>query len=408
VSNPISRAVGRIPGIGLVQVVPNTATFAVRSWRRARRVPMYPDIPAAKPSPWLLAQVALDETFLGAMRSPGSHPHRADYVRVGAELRDALALYEDNGWVDDPLRYHRSPPPIGPVTREPGSSRGVAYEHLSWESGYRPHDGEPGAERWSSRAANLTAHANVVRSATPSSTWLVCIHGFGMGSPLTDFHAFRARKLAEELSVNLVFPVLPMHGPRKASFMSGADFLSFELMNPVFGVTQAAWDVRGLLSWLEAEEGAASFGLYGISLGGYTSAVLAGLDDRFELVIAGIPATGFPKLMRHHSPPAMRRRALEHGLLGETADKVHRVISPLAITPMVAKPRRFIYGALGDRMSTPAQAHDLWNHWDRPRIEWVQGAHAASILNAVVDEFVSESLVRSGFASAPEPVAFDA
>ena len=83
------------------------------------------------------------------------------------------------------------------------------------------------------------------------------------------------------------------------------------------------------------------------------------------------------------------------------------MISSLALAPLVAKPRRFIYGALGDRMSTPAQAQDLWNHWERPRIEWIQGAHAATILNPVVDSFVSEALIRSGFASAPEPVAFE-
>ena len=144
-----------------------------------------------------------------------------------------------------------------------------------------------------------------MRSATPCATWLVCLHGFGMGSPLTDFHAFRARKLANELGVNLAFPVLPMHGPRKASFMSGGDFMSFELMNPVFGVSQAAWDVRRLLAWLEAVEGADTFGLYGISLGGYITAVLVGLEERFDLAIAGIPATDFPKLMRHHSPPPL-------------------------------------------------------------------------------------------------------
>ena len=98
-SNPISRAIARIPGIGLTQVVPNTATFAIRSWRRARRVPMYPDIPAAKPSPMLLAQVALDETFVGVMSQPAGHPHRADYVRVGGELRDALAFTRPTaGW----------------------------------------------------------------------------------------------------------------------------------------------------------------------------------------------------------------------------------------------------------------------------------------------------------------------
>ena len=398
--NPIhavQRYIARVPGIGLTQVLPNTANYMVRSWLRSRQVPMFPDMPAARLSVGLAAKVALDEIVLGIMRSPRSHPHRADYTRVGTELHEALGMYEAKGWIADPASYHGFPPTLHPIERRGGSSRGVDYEHLSWESAYRPHPGEPGGERWHGHQANRTAHAYLVRSATPTDTWLVCVHGFGMGTPLTGFHAFRARKLAAEMHANLALPVLPMHGPRTESRLSGAEFMSFDMMHPVFGLSQATWDIRSLASWLKATEGATHLGLYGISLGAYTSGLVAGVDDRFDLVIAGIPASDLPQLYQHHSPTPLRRRALEYGMLGEVPAKIHRVVSPLAFEPQVVPERRFIYAALGDRMAPPAQAQQLWNHWGRPRIAWLDGAHVTSVMSSSVDAFVSEALVGSGF-----------
>ena len=399
--NPIQRFIGGIPGIGLAQVVPNTVEFVVSSWLRAHRVPMYPSVPAAPFSVGLTAQVALDEVVLGVMRSAGRHPHHADYARVGEELRQARDLYESRGWIDDPRRYHRKPGPLVPIERSRSSSRGVTYERVAWESGFTPHPGEPGAERWLAHEANRTAYAFLVRAREPTANWVVCIHGFGMGSVLTDFHAFRARHLATELGCNLALPVLPLHGPRNASRLSGTDFMTFDLMHPVFGVSQAVWDIRSLVAWLRRSEGAAHLGMHGISLGGYTCALVAGLDDSFDLAIAGIPAVDFPSLFRHHSPVLLRRQALEYGMLGEVPAQVHRVVSPLAVDPLVPRDRRFIYAALGDRMSTPAHAHKLWNHWGRPRIQWLEAGHVGSVLNPAVDAFVSEILVRTGFTSQP-------
>ena len=43
----------------------------------------------------------------------------------------------------------------------------MRFEHLTFPSGYEPHAGEPGRERWLSYEANRTAHAWVVRSRQP-------------------------------------------------------------------------------------------------------------------------------------------------------------------------------------------------------------------------------------------------
>ena len=44
--------------------------------------------------------------------------------------------------------------------------------------------------------------------------WLVCVHGAEMGRAALDLMLFRAWHLHEDLGLNVVLPVLPMHGPR--------------------------------------------------------------------------------------------------------------------------------------------------------------------------------------------------
>jgi hypothetical protein len=52
-----------------------------------------------------------------------------------------------------------------------------------------------------------------------------------------------------------------------------------------------------------------------------------------------------------------------------------RVVSPLALEPRLPVERRFIFAAAADRLAPPEHAARLWEHWDRPRVEWFQGAH---------------------------------
>jgi len=54
--------------------------------------------------------------------------------------------------------------------------------------------------------------------------------------------------------------------------------------------------------------------------------------------------------------------------------------------------RRFIYGGVGDRLVPADQVRDFWLHWDRPRIEWYQGAHLTFPAHPAVREMVGEAL----------------
>ena len=62
-----------------------------------------------------------------------------------------------------------------------------------------------------------------------------------------------------------------------------------------------------LLAGAARARGGGDVGLYGISLGGYVSALVAGLEDDLSCVIAGIPCVDFPNLARDNEPWIMRR-----------------------------------------------------------------------------------------------------
>ena len=375
---------------------PRTVGFVAKSALRGMRSPVYPDPPVPRPTLGLALQVAMDELILGAMKSPKRYPRRLDYSRVGEEVRRGVALYEERGWLDDPIAYHRTPPPLGSPDITKKRSLGVRYEHLSWDSEYEPWPDEPGRDRWQGLHDNRTAHAYVLRHRGAPRPWLVCVHGFGTGRPLMDFSPFHVKRLFRDLGLNVILPVLPTHGPRKGEGFSGEPMMSFDMMHAVFAMAQATWDIRRAVSWVRSQ-GATRVGIYGISLGGYATALQVAVEPGYDAAIAAIPATDLPALFAHHCPPRLRRRAVEHHLLGEEAAKLHRVISPLAVKPQVPRTRRFIVAGLGDRMSTPKQAYRLWLHWDQPKMAWYGGNHVGYFWSGKADRFVLDALVDSGF-----------
>jgi dienelactone hydrolase len=381
--------------VGVAQAAPRTAAFLAKAWMTS----MVPGAEASRPTVGLAAQVLLDEVLIAAMKNPRLFPTEDDYVRAGRDIAAAHQLWGERGWLDEPERYHVDPPvPTGcMVTRQ--RALNVAYEHLTFPSGYEPHEDEPGRERWLSYEPNRTAHAWILRHREPGRPWLVCIHGWGMGSPLMDLRAFRARRLRNELGLNVAVPVLPLHGPRqRPDANAGEGFMSIDLIDAVHGFAQAARDVRSVIRWIRHHDPAATVGVYGLSLGGYTAALTASLEDDLACVIAGIPAVDLVDLYRRHSPSHVRRHARESGALGPKATAVHGVVSPLVLDPKPPRDRRYLFAGTGDRMSTAGQARRLWEHWERPRMAWYPGGHVGFFWASDVSRFVEDALTEAGLA----------
>ena len=367
-----------------------------------RLVERWEDVPEPIGSVRAAFEVAVDSAVLGqmALRAP-ARAMRGNNERVAGEVHAALAMYAERGWVETPSSYHLAPPPLEKAELRSRRTRGVDFEHLSFASGYEPHDGEPGRERWLSYTPCHTGHAWVLRHREPSLTtgeprpWLVCIHGYQMGTPFVDFGAFRPAWLSRRLGLNLVLPVLPIHGPRRIRRVSGDGFLSGELLDTVHALAQAAWDLRRIVSWVRAQ-GATQIGVYGLSLGGYSTALLASLEPGLACAIAGIPATDFARLSWKHGPQDSLRRAEEAGIgLGETVD-LTKVVSPLALQPQLLHEQRYIFGGTADQLIPPDLVRDLWWHWEKPAMHWYPGAHCTFGAHSAVRGFVERALRESG------------
>jgi hypothetical protein len=393
------KAMARRAPIRVVGAAPRTVRFLGETIVRRFTDPPSGAVPHPAMTPGFIAQVALDESILAMAMGPNRFPRRADYERVGAELAHARLLFETHGWIDNPRAYHREPPPLTDPSWANGWALGTSYERMLFPTGWLPRPEEPGYERWTHYDANTTATATVLRHRDGPRPWVVAIHGLAMGYPTADFIGLGALRMHRELGVNVIMPVLPLHGPRRITRISGEAMLSFDLIDALHALTQSAWDVRRILSWVQTQD-PQGIAVYGVSLGAYIAALLTGLvgsSGGIDTVIAGIPVVDFPSLFENHAPHVIRLRGMEHEILGGTAEAVHRVVSPLALEPQVPHDRRFIFAGMGDRMATPHQAHQLWRHWGEPETAWYAGNHVGYLWSGDVRDFVTASLRSSGF-----------
>jgi pimeloyl-ACP methyl ester carboxylesterase len=377
-------------GLGIGMAVPRTIAFAGNAWLRSRR-----DHDAVKTqlSPAFVAQVALDEVIIAAMKVPSRFPHRHEYTSARNEMLAAHERFIEQGWHADPSTYHVAPPPPDYVEIGPGFWMGEKWNHLRFASGFEPFVGEPTKQRWLDFEPNTTMHA-WYRRQDPHAPWIVCVHPYGTGRSLVSSFMFRANQLAEQLHANVAMVVLPMHGARGPGVWSTTAFMTYNPVDFLLGLTQSVWDVRRFLAWLrQTDDG--PIALYGVSLGAHVSATVAGLEDDLAGVVAGVPTCDLLEVFLRHVPARLKPRAIEHRLISEETKTLLKVTSPLTFPPRVPREKLFIYAGTGDRMSPPSQALALWRHWNEPEIRWFDVNHMAFIWNGRIGAFVRDALAKT-------------
>ena len=357
------------------------------------------ELPLARPTLSLATHALRDEIVLVGLlwRRPLSDPQA--YERINREVVEAVDLYRDRGWLADPEAFFPAPPPLTDVTTRSFTNRNRTHQRITFDSGYAPHPGEPGAQRWMGYTGNRRGYALMLRHPEPRP-WLVCVHGTEMGRAGLDLTLFRAWHLHEDLGLNVILPVLPMHGPRAKGLPKGAVFPGEDVMDDVHGTAQSVWDVRRVIGWIREQQPGARIGLNSISLGGYVASLVASLDDDLTCAILGVPPSNLVELLGRHSglPKDDPRRTTI-----ELARPIGRMMSPLSMRPRVPEQGRFIYAGLADRIVHPReQVMALWEHWGRPEIGWYHGGHTGFFEARPVQRYVDAALVQSGLVEGPE------
>jgi hypothetical protein len=350
------------------------ASFLAAGRSAIRRSPLYLGATAPEISTRMDIKVAFDEAVLGYFVGSARLPSGSAALKTCEDSLRMEEVLKSHGWDEDAGTLHPPPPVPEETYIDRGRIYGADYEVLRFDSGYAPPADMPNASLWKSYVSNSECHVRILRHAGKPRPWLLCVHGYRMGTPMLDLSLFSPAWLHQKLGLNIIQPVLPLHGPRKISLRTGDHFLDGDLADLLYAESQSLWDLRRTLAWLRNNEPGARVGVYGVSLGGYNAALLSTYDAGLDFVVAGIPVVDLAQALWSVAPPAHREYFAEHGLDEARYRSILRAVSPLQRAPLTARERLFIVGATADRIVVPLHPMALSRHWDVP-VQWYQGSH---------------------------------
>ena len=344
---------------------------AISSSRAAGRRTEDSGIPAWNLGAREFGETATDELFIAISALYREVPN-LESVQASVDACAVAAKELEGFGVAD---AHREPPPLrilGLRRRRLGRRK---YEHLEFES--RPQ--LPQAMVDAGLAEAEVAHARILRHEGAPRPWVVFIHGAEQGR-LDDLFAFRAVHLHEELGLNVAFPVLPQHGPRRDL---GKAWPGFDLLGNIATMMRAVSDVRALIGWVATEQ-APSITVVGMSLGGPVAALTAGLDDRVDAVCAMVPMLDAHATIAHHTErTGARGRKLAALLRAEPVRQLGAIVDPTDLEPHALPERRLVIAALNDRMTSVKAAQRLHERW-KGSVHWHHGGHIGHLMSGQV------------------------
>lgn len=317
----------------------------------------------------------LGAALVGLLAFPlGYHPAA---IRRAMRARE---LYEDIARSGERGRFFAEPSPVRVELRRARGSllrpKDGTCEDLQFESPFVPVFDDERA-RYLRHRANRIAHARIWRHRRGPRPTVIAIHGFS-GDLYHLNEWFFALPWLYERGCDVVCFTLPFHGRRQTRFspFSGHGFFAGGLPRLNEAFAQAVLDVRILLDWVQ-KQGAPAVGAMGVSLGGFTSALLASVEPRLAFVVPNVPVASIADLVLEWEPIGLAVQAAMRTARKNVVDIRATLApsSPLTWPALVAKERLMIIGGVADRLAPPKHSRLLWEHWDRCAIHWFPGSH---------------------------------
>ncbi|MDP2229009.1 MAG: alpha/beta hydrolase family protein [Moraxellaceae bacterium] len=291
-----------------------------------------------------------------------------DFYKAIAERHDPAAFFpRPQQHVN--VRHHKA----GLLDYHPRDGR---VEVLSFESHFETVN--PALrDKYARFRRNRTAWAEHWRHEGDPRPTICVIHGF-VADPYWVNSRFLALPWFYKQGYDVLLYTLPFHGRRQeaTSPFSGHGYFSHGLSHLNETVAHAVHDFRLFLDYLEGL-GVPQMGVTGISLGGYTSALLATVEERLAFAVPNVPLASIMDLILQWFPagPLMKAGLRLAGSDIREARHATAVQCPLTYPVKLPKERLLIVGGAGDRFAPPKHARLLWDHWDRPRLHWFPGNH---------------------------------
>ena len=325
--------------------------------------------------------------------------------------RDNLAFYAELATHHDPVKSFPAPTVPARVSTRPANPVAAWIAHgevelIRFESSFQPVN--PAMRGlWRGLRRNNVVHAQHWRHDDGPHPTLCVIHGF-LGSAYLFNGLFFSLPWFFRSGYDVVLYTLPFHGARaeKYSPFSGYGCFSYGMAGFAETMAQAVHDFRSVIDYLQFT-GVDKIALTGMSLGGYTSSLIASVDDRLEAVIPNVPVvtpeSAFDDWFPANKLVSFGRRA--GGISAQASVAASAYHSPLNYPPLVPKDRRLIITGLGDRLAPPEQAEALWEHWDRCALHWFPGNHILHVSQPEYLRRMTRFLRPCMFGSAPESQA---
>lgn len=318
----------------------------------------------------------LDRAFRAAIltrpnaRSDEAKLGPVERIRRLRELAQRVALFD--GEPTD--RFFPVPAEVRPTLRPRGR-----YTTVRFASPHRLRRWDDAlTARWNRYRANGTMDARWIHADAkrPDAPRPVCIllHGY-----LGGVHGFEERLWPlgwfRKRGIDVLLATLPFHGPRREPNAVGAP--PFPAGDPRFtieGFRQAMIDLRTLVRWAR-QRGAPAVGAMGMSLGGYSTALLSTIEP-LDFAVPFIPLAAIEDFARDAGRLTGTRtqQAEQYDLLV----RIYGPVSPLRRPSQVAPEGRLIVAAAHDRITPLSHARRLAEHLDAP-MEIFGGAHLLQV-----------------------------
>ena len=299
--------------------------------------------------------------------------------------RDNLRFYAGLAAEHDPTRSFPAPQSVPRIYSRPANPVAEWLAHgrvhnIKFDSSFEPVNPAM-RDSWRRLSRNNVVRAQHWRHEDGPRPTLCVVHGF-MGSAYLLNGLFFSLPWFYRSGYDVLLYTLPFHGRRaeKYSPFSGYGYFSHGLSGFAEAMAQAVHDFRSLIDYLEFT-GVDKVAVTGISLGGYTSALIAAVDDRLQAVIPNVPVVSVEAELDDWFP-ANKLFELGRRIGGISRDEFVAAAayhSPLNYKPLIPRDRRLIITGLGDRLAPPEQSEMLWEHWDRCELHWFPGNHVLHV-----------------------------
>lgn len=340
----------------------------------------------ALPRMWLSPLASgVDVFFRDTILNRARRPERVAHADRKKALLEAIDATVESWMFDDRERFFPLRPVVSPERRRGRSIVPGEVLELRWKSEFEPIYEENRA-LFAKLERNARARARLIRRDPehPRPT-LLLVHGFMGGMPDLEERLFPVRELFAA-GYDLAIATLPGHGGRKDG--GRFDRPRWPAHGPRFtidGYRQAISDLRALVHHLR-DEGAPAVGALGMSLGGYTSALLATVEPRLDAVIPFVPLASMAQYMFENGQlPGTREEQLE---LRELVDVLFSPASPTARPVLVPHAGRKVVAGKVDRITPVSHASRLARHFG-VAVETFEGGHllqwgkTAALLSAI-------------------------